>query len=255
MGDVSIVGNNASAGGGVYAYSAAASLVNASLRGNTASSGAGIYFVSPLTGDLALTNVSIAGNAATSSAGGMYIYGRAVLQNVAVVGNSALSGGGALLYATGYGDVLLDGVVLTDNVANYGGGIYGYGSNVVFQYCDVWGNLPSDFSGMANPTGILGNVCEPPGFLDTSPADPAEWDLHLGPGSPLIDQGNPASFDPDGSRADMGAYGGPYADAWDLDGDGYPLWWQPGDYDHATYPAHGWDCDDSDPDVFPGCGC
>ena len=51
------------------------------------------------------------------------------------------------------------------------------------------------------------------------------------------------------------ADGGPNAGSWDLDGDGYPEWWQPGPYDYATYPALGWDCDDSDPDVYPGSGC
>jgi len=50
-------------------------------------------------------------------------------------------------------------------------------------------------------------------------------------------------------------YGGPYADSWDLDGDGYPEWWQPGDYDFGSYPAFGWDCDDGDPEVIPGAGC
>ena len=50
-------------------------------------------------------------------------------------------------------------------------------------------------------------------------------------------------------------HGGPNADLWDLDGDVYPLWWMPGPYDASTYPAAGWDCDDSDADVYPGSGC
>ncbi|MBC8424246.1 hypothetical protein H8E07_09000 [bacterium] len=50
-------------------------------------------------------------------------------------------------------------------------------------------------------------------------------------------------------------YGGPAADQWDLDGDGYPLWWQPGPYDFATHPALGRDCDDLDASVYPGSGC
>ncbi len=37
--------------------------------------------------------------------------------------------------------------------------------------------------------------------------------------------------------------------------DGFPEWWQPGPYDTASYPAQGWDCDDDDPEVFPGVGC
>ncbi len=53
----------------------------------------------------------------------------------------------------------------------------------------------------------------------------------------------------------MGAYGGEPAGRWDLDGDGFPEWWQPGPYDPVTYPGFGWDCDDRDASVFPGNGC
>jgi hypothetical protein len=39
--------------------------------------------------------------------------------------------------------------------------------------------------------------------------DPATWDLHPQEGSALEDAGDPDLTDPDGSRADIGAYGGP----------------------------------------------
>ena len=40
------------------------------------------------------------------------------------------------------------------------------------------------------------------------------FDFNLQNGSPCINTGNPSSSynDPDGSRSDMGAYGGPYGD-------------------------------------------
>jgi len=43
--------------------------------------------------------------------------------------------------------------------------------------------------------------------------DPDNYDYHLAPGSPGIDMGDPdpAYNDPDGSRNDMGAFGGPFA--------------------------------------------
>ena len=47
--------------------------------------------------------------------------------------------------------------------------------------------------------------------------------------------------------------GGPGADEWDRDGDGYFSWWLPGAYDPATSP--GLDCDDADATVYPGAGC
>jgi hypothetical protein len=64
-------------------------------------------------------------------------------------------------------------------------------------------------------------------------ADPLTWDLRLMPGSPLIDAGDGGARDPDGTVADIGAYGGPQAPAGatdgyrqDIDGDGLPDPWE-----------------------------
>jgi len=53
-----------------------------------------------------------------------------------------------------------------------------------------------------------GNILEDPKFLN-----PTFFDLHLKPNSPCVNAGagNPPQFDPDGSLADMGTYGGPDA--------------------------------------------
>ena len=64
----------------------------------------------------------------------------------------------------------------------------------------------------------------------------------------------PASIsDPDGSISDVGPYGGPDAESWDLDWDGYDEWWLPGSYDPST--SADMDCDDRDAEVYPGEGC
>jgi hypothetical protein len=56
------------------------------------------------------------------------------------------------------------------------------------------------------------NLQEDPLFVSASDAASYETnDYHLEPGSPAMDAGSPAYSDPDGSRSDMGAYGGPYA--------------------------------------------
>ncbi|MCP4809312.1 MAG: hypothetical protein GY913_11960 [Proteobacteria bacterium] len=61
--------------------------------------------------------------------------------------------------------------------------------------------------------------------------------LMLQADSPLVDAGHILYVDPDGSPADIGAFGGPDAPDGDEDGDGFPAWQ---------------DCDDTDASVHPG---
>jgi hypothetical protein len=128
-------------------------------------------------------------------------------------------------------------------------------SNIFFSYCNIWGNDPQGFEGVSDPTGTSGNISLDPQYLSTESENPLEWDLHASTTSPLIDAGDPALADPDGSRSDMGAFGGPEAGQWDLDADGFPSWWQPGTYDSDMYPSEGWDCSDQDVQVTAESGC
>jgi hypothetical protein len=123
------------------------------------------------------------------------------------------------------------------------------------DWINVHGAGARPLSGLG-PRGRVGTLLhEEPAFLDTASPHALAWDLHLDPGSGLMDASDPALSDPDGSRADVGAWGSPEAATWDLDGDGAPSWWQPGVYDRSAYPVQGWDCDDLDPTVLPGSGC
>ena len=45
---------------------------------------------------------------------------------------------------------------------------------------------------------------------DIKPSVTNNWDYHLQAYSPAIDKGDPSILDPDGSRSDIGMYGGPY---------------------------------------------
>ena len=94
------------------------------------------------------------------------------------------------------------------------------------------------------PTGIDGNISADPGWAAYT--DDADWsndNFCLQNGSPAIDAGDPdpALNDPDGTRNDMGAFGGPGAPDCeymaDLDGDGF-------------MPIAG-DCDGDDPTTYP----
>ena len=131
-------------------------------------------------------------------------------------------------------------VVLTNNAASEQAGclyVADDDSELTFSNSAVYGNTPSDFRGMTDPTGTDGNISVDPEFLDITAADPLDWDLHLALTSPLVDAGDPSILDPDGSPSDIGGYGGPGAAEWDLDWDGYYEWWQPGEYDFGTYPG------------------
>ena len=45
-------------------------------------------------------------------------------------------------------------------------------------------------------------------MLVVSADDARDWDLRLGTGSPLVDADDPVLLGHDGSRSDIGAYGG-----------------------------------------------
>lgn len=121
------------------------------------------------------------------------------------------------------------------------------------DFTDVDGNAPDDRSGFADPVGANGNLSVAPLFPDVTGSAPFDRHLHVATAWPLVDAGDPSSRDPDFGPPDLGAWGGPEAIGWDLDGDGYDSWWRPGPYDAPTSPSL--DCDDADPAVCPGSGC
>jgi len=278
---VTFAGNDALAGGGVYLTTSSSqyndvvfhenasltdgggmavtgggtpALYNAVFAGNTANGdGGGLLATASSPG---FDNVIVAGNTALGDGGGLYFEGSSnpSLVNVSVVGNEAGGFGGGLGIASSYG--YYTAVTFSGNTAGTsGGGVYASGGLQTLSHCNSWGNAPDDYDGMTDPTGTSGNISDDPGHLDTTAADPLLWDVHLGVGSPLIDACDGVVTDPDGLGGDIGAYGGDFADSWDLDGDGYPQWWPPGPYDYGTYPGLSLDCDDLDPVVFPGQGC
>jgi predicted outer membrane repeat protein len=242
-------------GGAIHAGDSRVEISNVIAAGNVASSWAGgIYLFEMLGGGI--DNVTIAGNQANRSAGLVISSPTAPfpVTNSTIIDNSAaITWGG--IYLSG-DDITLVNVSVTGNTSPEGGGIHlNTGTAPVVGGSNVYGNSPEQYSGFADPTGTDGNLSTDPQHVDTSSPSPAHWDLHLEAWSPLIDAGDPTILDPDGSPSDIGAYGGPDAEYWDLDWDGYYEWWQPGEYDFASYPVDAWDCDDRDEDVYPGNGC
>ncbi len=244
-------------------------------------------------GDFTLERVLVAGNSAGGDGGGLCFYHRGpafqaegliVIDNQAaddgggvygncdsgssasstlalahsvIAGNTAGDEGGGL-FLEGHGEVPLEvsirDSVISGNTASEGGGVYAAETvQLAVEHSVAHGNGPEDWLGIADPSGTDGNLDVDPAFLASGTTWWEDWDLHLSSTSPLVDAGS--DTDPDGSPADIGAYGGPDASSWDLDGDGYPLWWHPGPYDPHSDPAAGWDCDDRDETVYPGSGC
>jgi hypothetical protein len=68
----------------------------------------------------------------------------------------------------------------------------------------IFGNSDGNYSGMDDASGTHGNLTGDPLFF-------SEADFHLKAGSPAIDAGREDLLDKDGSRSDIGAYGGPFA--------------------------------------------
>ena len=254
--NVVVSGNEAAdSGGGLYLYLYAyadADLTRVLIAGNEAAGSGGGLLLS--TASPSLTNVILAGNDSGDRGGGLYMASSSpTLVNVTNVGNTAETGGGVYLYAS---EPTLTNTTITDNLATTGGGLYDSdsSSDPGLIHCNVYGNAPDNCSGLDDQTTINGNISSDPDFLDRSSEDPGDWDLHLSTASPLVDTGDDSLTDPNGSISDIGAYGGPGADLWDLDGDGDTEWWAPGHYDVDAF-ASGLDCDDLDPDVGSEDGC
>jgi hypothetical protein len=74
---------------------------------------------------------------------------------------------------------------------------------ISFSYTNFWDSGGFD---IANPVGTSNNISVDPSYVDAG-AD----DYHLDRGSDCIDAGDPSISDLDGTRSDLGWYGGPEA--------------------------------------------
>ena len=258
-------------GGGLYV-----SGITSGTLDSIVSSGHATHGVQVSDSSVSMSHVEASGNCASVPSGilcgGLLLYTSASVELSHVRANGSgldgirIAGGaevwidaGAATGNSGSGLAISGGSyveVIDSDISSNGSGVtfpvIGPPGTLVTSYTNIGGNVIDLGPGIPFTPGVDGNLSVDPQYRDVSSADPLDWDLHLAPTSPLIDAGS--GLDPDGSPADIGAFGGSGADLWDLDGDGWPSWWQPGAYDSASYPALGLDCDDLDPDVGPpGC--
>jgi hypothetical protein len=213
--DVEIRDNHAWRGGGMYLEDnyQPVTVRRVRIAGNEAGQGAGVYTRGT---PLLMSNAVITGNYAHDVGGGFYVDPSASypwededsppppIDPPAVVAFSVVHANPA--------DAAEAAWIGAPNLSFTTSIFSGHAGNAVtvapgaapsWRYNDTY---PASFAGMADPTGSAGNLASDPMF-----ADPAMPDFHLQAGSACIDAGDPAVTDKDGSRADLGAYGGPDA--------------------------------------------
>ena len=119
-------------------------------------------------------------------------------------------------YMTGYFDepqnseyvlkISSNDIVKNNVVTNTERGVKTTGTqNLVFQYNNIWNN-DINYSGFTPDTT---NLFVNPMVVNDDHTQ-GDLDFHLQKYSPLIDAGDPNILDRDGSRSDIGLYGGPY---------------------------------------------
>lgn len=230
--NVRIEANSATnSGGGLYISNGDPTLKNVKVLGNSTSGsgsdGGGIWASKA---DGLFENVLVADNFAIRNGGGIYTdSGALTLQFITVsLNESGVAGGGVYVGATTpYPS--LNGVVVAYNAG--GNGVDFKSTSVKLNYTDIYGNAPLDYgTTSARPVGN-GNLSLEPSFVQITPDNTfTNDDFHLLADSAIVDKGDPAFLDPDGTRSDMGMYGGPNADVssevQDSDADGLPDSWE-----------------------------
>lgn len=231
-------------GGAVYGEGASITLANSALCSNAAIGTAGLETsahggaVFGQDAALTLTNVTLYANTADDRGGAVFVDGgSADLVNNTFLANEATGEGGAL--AAIDVDASLLHVVNNLVVDNVSAGVAVSTSGANGGYNLFFANVPDDAAPGPLATDVRG---DDPGLTDprrAAPDDPCGAWIPDADG-PAIDEGDPALSDPDGTRSDIGATGGPDV-ARDQDGDGALDGTDPGD-----------DCADRDPAIAPG---
>ena len=246
-------------GGGIYATGGASlTVTDLTTSENIGGRGGGLAAVSVPQVDVVRWNSC--GDEAEDEGGVAWVSGGAIdVANsiwagaVSGKGGAALDAGGAVV-SVAFSDIVFaagDAVVVADGSASFDSNLVAWNSGVGIED-DGAGATVSTSAWFANGDHVGGDlgvgdlagqlVDIDPTLIDASDDGDCNNDnLRPALGSPLFDAGNPAVLDGDGTRSDIGWTGGPDAPfdegSIDADHDGAPI---------------ALDCDDGDPDVFPG---
>ncbi|MCK4655206.1 MAG: hypothetical protein KAU01_12260 [Candidatus Cloacimonetes bacterium] len=233
-----IVGNSADEfGGGMYIYNSNPVLENMTISGNSSTGklygyGGGIYLNNS---NPKMTKLKVIENNANEFGGGIYVYNsnpelkNCIIASNKLIGNKYGYGGG--IY-TQYSRPILENLTIFGNISLEGGGIFCNSfSNPKLYNSILWNNTPqeicfhkfgdikitigyTDLEGAEEgiKTNNNGSIFFQVGFINVDPMfnNPEFNNFRLQSESPCINAGNPAEEynDVDGSRNDLGAYGG-----------------------------------------------
>ncbi len=184
-------------GGGIYARAARLLLRNARCSTNLAVNGGGIALREGST--LELVASVLWNNRANQLGGGLYgLDSQGELSNVTLHANHGL--GGALFVQRGSGPWGLSNSICSGHGST---ALFFFATTASLDYNLYWANPSGDLQGA---TYGAHDLVADPLFVDATAGDVA-----LGLHSPALDSGEPAAglADPDGSRNDRGAFGGP----------------------------------------------
>ncbi len=174
-----IKGNSSYYGGGLNLYRSSPTIANNMIIGNDAVRGGGLdlYESAPR-----IVNNMIKGNSSYYG-GGLNVYRSSpTIANNTIISNNAVWGGGLLVYES-------SPTIANTIVAFNSSGVYRYdtlGTPTLRHNC-VYGNTEYDYDGLADPTGIAGNIS-----IDPLLASPRYGNAHIQPDSPCVDAGNNA---------------------------------------------------------------
>lgn len=213
-----IIENRATYGGGVYCYISSSKFTDCTISDNSATSNYGGGGVRCDASSPAFMKCTFSDNEADHYGGGIYCdnssptFKYCDLNNNTAIGGYTTCGEGGGVYSDGCSSLDFIHCTISDNSADYGGGVYSYFSSLtlnstiiafsasgegvyfsnspdaVVEYCDVYGNGGGDFGGDVPPgLGVLDTVnyngdscdCYLNIFCDPLFTDPEIGDYHL----------------------------------------------------------------------------
>jgi parallel beta-helix repeat protein len=148
-----------------------------------------------------MSRCELSGNYASDAGGGIFsiVNGMITLKNCTLSYNRSPEGGGIQMWDS---DLTLINTIISFSTQGEAIDVVN-NPDIYIYYSDIFGNAGGDYTPyIADYLGSMGNVRLDPLFMN-----PECGDYRLQSISPCIDTGDPQSpEDPDGTRADMGAY-------------------------------------------------